>query len=44
MLYRLKKIIFLGIAESLAARGCNVILNGFADEDVVNRLKGNISS
>lgn len=34
----------LGIAESLAARGCNVILNGFADENVVNRLKKDISS
>ncbi|CAD5125009.1 DgyrCDS13250 [Dimorphilus gyrociliatus] len=34
----------LGIAKSLAARGCDILLNGFADETVVNRLKNDISS
>lgn len=29
----------LGIAESLATRGCDVILHGFGDDDVIKKAR-----
>lgn len=34
----------LGIAESLAAAGCSVLLNGFGDKDAIERTRHELSS
>eukprot|EP00744_Colponema_vietnamica_P007019 GILI01010139.1.p1 GENE.GILI01010139.1~~GILI01010139.1.p1 ORF type:complete len:296 (+),score=76.88 GILI01010139.1:54-890(+) len=34
----------LGIARALARQGCNVMLNGFGDEKMINEMKEEISS
>ena len=33
-----------GIAESLAKRGCHVILNGFGDQDQIDKQCADIAS
>ena len=33
-----------GIAEALAAKGCNVVLNGFGDATEIERLRTHIAS